>query len=107
MMAQLGAFGAIGGRASVDMFVKSMSASADVVALAKIEVNLDSIPEGKNVTFTWRGKPLFVKHRTEKEIESARNTDVSKLRDPEKDEDRVIDPRFLVVIGICTHLGCV
>jgi ubiquinol-cytochrome c reductase iron-sulfur subunit len=63
--------------------------------------------QGKNITFTWRGKPLFVRHRTEKEISDVRAVDVNSLRDPEKDEDRVVDPKFLVLVGICTHLGCV
>ncbi|XP_071958150.1 cytochrome b-c1 complex subunit Rieske, mitochondrial-like [Antedon mediterranea] len=91
----------------VTQFVSSMSASADVLALAKIEVKLADIPEGKNVTFKWRGKPLFIRHRTQEEIENEVNVDVSSLRDPEHDSARAKIPEWLVIIGVCTHLGCV
>merc|ERR1712142_1461581 len=91
----------------VHEFVASMSASADVLALAKIEVKLADIPEGKNVTFKWRGKPLFVRHRTAEEIEAEQGVDVAQLRHQETDSDRVKDPEWLVLLGICTHLGCV
>jgi ubiquinol-cytochrome c reductase iron-sulfur subunit len=107
MMTNVAWTGCWSAKMMAEMFVTSMSASSDVVALAKIEVKLDTIPEGKNITFTWRGKPLFVRHRTEKEISDVRAVDVNSLRDPEKDEDRVVDPKFLVLVGICTHLGCV
>ncbi|KAF6214961.1 hypothetical protein GE061_009706 [Apolygus lucorum] len=91
----------------VTQFVTSMSASADVLALAQIEVKLGDIPEGKSVTFKWRGKPLFIRHRTGEEIDKERQTSMSELRDPEKDEDRVKKPEWLILIGVCTHLGCV
>merc|ERR1712071_142524 len=91
----------------VTQFITSMSASADVLALSKIEVKLSDIPEGKNMTFKWRGKPLFVRHRTEKEIETELGVDVSSLRDPQHDKDRVQSPQWVIVLGVCTHLGCV
>lgn len=91
----------------VTQFVMTMSASADVLALAKIEVKLAEIPEGRNITFKWRGKPLFVRHRTQSEIETEQNVNVSTLRDPEADSVRTKNPEWLVVIGVCTHLGCV
>ncbi|GAB1600549.1 cytochrome b-c1 complex subunit Rieske, mitochondrial-like [Argonauta hians] len=91
----------------VHEFVASMSASADVLALAKIEVNLSEIPEGKNVTLKWRGKPLFVRHRTAEEIDAECSVDVQSLRDPQHDTDRTEKPEWLIVIGVCTHLGCV
>lgn len=91
----------------VHEFVSSMSASADVLALAKIEVKLADIPEGKNVTFKWRGKPLFVRHRTDDEIETERAVNISTLRDPQHDDDRCQKPEWLVLLGVCTHLGCV
>lgn len=94
-------------KAVVTQFVTSMSASADVLALAKIEIKLAEIPEGKSVTFKWRGKPLFVRHRTAEEISTEQAVPVSVLRDPELDSQRVTDPEWLVVIGVCTHLGCV
>ncbi|XP_033626259.1 cytochrome b-c1 complex subunit Rieske, mitochondrial-like [Asterias rubens] len=88
-------------------FVSSMSASADVLAMAKIEIKLSEIPEGKNMTFKWRGKPLFVRHRTQAEIDDVVSVDVSSLRHPQQDSERVTNPDWLVVIGVCTHLGCV
>jgi len=91
----------------VHEFIASMSASADVLALAKIEVKLGDIPEGKNVTFKWRGKPLFVRHRTADEIETEQAVDVGSLRDPQHDNDRCQNSEWLVIIGVCTHLGCV
>uniref|UniRef100_A0A1A8JTH3 Cytochrome b-c1 complex subunit Rieske, mitochondrial n=1 Tax=Nothobranchius kuhntae TaxID=321403 RepID=A0A1A8JTH3_NOTKU len=91
----------------VTQFVSSMSASADVLALSKIEIKLSDIPEGKNMTFKWRGKPLFVRHRTEKEISTEEAVNIGELRDPQHDKERVINPKWVVVIGVCTHLGCV
>nr|AFM38204.1 Rieske Fe-S protein 1 [Anasa tristis] len=91
----------------VAQYVECMAATADVLALAKIEVNLSEIPEGKNMAFKWRGKPLFIKHRTQEEIQKERETPLSELRDPERDEDRVQKPEWLILIGVCTHLGCV
>uniref|UniRef100_A0A672PF88 Cytochrome b-c1 complex subunit Rieske, mitochondrial n=2 Tax=Sinocyclocheilus grahami TaxID=75366 RepID=A0A672PF88_SINGR len=83
-----------------------MSASADVLALSKIEIKLSDIPEGKNMTFKWRGKPLFVRHRTE-EITAEQNIDLSELWDPQHDKDRITNPTWVIVTGVCTHLGCV
>lgn len=91
----------------VNAFVSSMSATADVLAMAKIEIKLGEIPEGKSVTFKWRGKPLFIRHRTGAEIDQERSVPTASLRDPESDEQRVKKPEWLVVIGVCTHLGCV
>ncbi|KAK0536566.1 ubiquinol--cytochrome-c reductase catalytic subunit rip1, partial [Tilletia horrida] len=107
MVGSMGVLAAAGGKATVTDFLSTMSASADVLALAKVEVDMNSIPEGKNVIIKWRGKPVFVRHRTQDEIEEARKVDVSKLRDPEKDEDRTQKPEWLVMLGVCTHLGCV
>jgi ubiquinol-cytochrome c reductase iron-sulfur subunit len=77
-----------------------MSASADVLAMAKVEVDLAAIPEGKNVIIKWRGKPVFIRHRTEHEIEEANKVDISTLRDPQADEDRVQKPEWLVMLGM-------
>lgn len=87
--------------------ISSWSASKDVLAMAKIEVNLNDIPAGKNVVLKWRGKPLFVKHRTADEIAREVKVDVSTLRDPQTDEERTQKPEWLVLLGVCTHLGCV
>lgn len=91
----------------VTQFLSSMSASADVLALAKIEVKMADIPEGKSVTFKWRGKPLFIRHRTAEEISTETAVTLSSLRDPQHDSERVKNPSWLVVLGVCTHLGCV
>ncbi|XP_058485426.1 cytochrome b-c1 complex subunit Rieske, mitochondrial [Solea solea] len=99
--------GVYSAKALVTQFISTMSASADVLALSKIEIKLGEIPEGKNMTFKWRGKPLFVRHRTEKEIATEAEVNLSELRDPEHDKDRVINPRWVIVLGVCTHLGCV
>ncbi|XP_030382783.1 cytochrome b-c1 complex subunit Rieske, mitochondrial [Scaptodrosophila lebanonensis] len=108
MLVGAGAVGAAyAAKGLVNTFVGSMSASADVLAMAKIEIKLADIAEGKSVTFKWRGKPLFIRHRTPAEIETERNVPTSALRDPETDDQRVIKPQWLVVIGVCTHLGCV
>jgi len=91
----------------VHELLASMSASADVLALAKIEVKLDSIPEGKSVTFKWRGKPLFIRHRTAEEISREQAVEPSTLRHAQHDNERVQKPEWLVLLGVCTHLGCV
>merc|ERR1711988_941673 len=88
-------------------FIASMSASADVLALASTEVDLGAIDAGSSVTVKWRGKPVFVRHRSEDEIASARKVSLDALKDPQADSDRVKDPEWLVALGVCTHLGCV
>ncbi|KAF8461406.1 Rieske [2Fe-2S] iron-sulfur domain-containing protein [Kalaharituber pfeilii] len=88
-------------------FLSTMSASADVLAMAKVEVDLSNIPEGKNVIIKWRGKPVFIRHRTPSEIEEANSVKIEALRDPQADADRVKRPEWLIMLGICTHLGCV
>ncbi|KAF5102540.1 hypothetical protein DV451_001833 [Geotrichum candidum] len=103
----LGMVSAAAAKATVQDFLSSMSASADVLALAKVEVNLAAVPEGKNIIVKWRGKPVFIRHRTAHEIAEARAVPISALRDPETDEQRVKDPAWLIMLGICTHLGCV
>merc|ERR1712042_323344 len=107
MAGGFGLGGAYGAKTVVTQFVTSMSASADVLALSKIEIKLGDIPEGKNMTFKWRGKPLFVRHRTEKEIAAEAAVDMGELRDPQHDKDRVVNPEWVIVLGVCTHLGCV
>lgn len=107
MVGTMGLVTAAGAKATVADFLSSMSASADVLALAKVEVEMASIPEGKNAIIKWRGKPVFVRHRTPDEIEEAQSQDISKLRDPQKDQDRAKRPEWIVMLGVCTHLGCV
>lgn len=107
MVGTMGAIFAAGAKSTVQEFLKNMSASADVLAMAKVEVDLTAIPEGKNVIIKWRGKPVFIRHRTESEIAEANKVDVASLRDPQSDDDRVQKPDWLVMLGVCTHLGCV
>ncbi|KAF3912363.1 hypothetical protein AA313_de0207507 [Arthrobotrys entomopaga] len=107
MVGSMGVLSAAAAKVTVQDFLVNMSASADVLAMAKVEVALSTIPEGKNVVIKWRGKPVFIRHRTSHEIDEANNINISSLRDPQADEDRVKKPEWLVMIGVCTHLGCV
>eukprot|EP00127_Corallochytrium_limacisporum_P006356 Clim_evm67s225 gene=Clim_evmTU67s225 len=102
-----GALAAMSVKNVVVEFLSTMSASADVLALAKVEVDLSDLPEGKNLVLKWRGKPIFIRHRTADEIAEANSVDVSTLRDPETDKERAEQQEWLVMIGVCTHLGCV
>ncbi|XRB24973.1 ubiquinol-cytochrome c reductase iron-sulfur subunit [Pseudoscourfieldia marina] len=94
-------------RLAILKFVLSMSASKDVLALASLEVDLSAIDEGNTVTVKWRGKPVFIRHRTAKEIENSNEVTKAELRDAQLDSERVVTPEWLIVIGVCTHLGCV
>jgi ubiquinol-cytochrome c reductase iron-sulfur subunit len=102
-----GAFGAVGTALALWPFIDSLNPSADVLALSSVEVDLTPIAVGQRITVAWRGKPVFIDHRPPTEIEQARNTPLGDLIDPEPDAARVQKPDWLVVIGICTHLGCV
>ncbi|KAF9894748.1 hypothetical protein FE257_006638 [Aspergillus nanangensis] len=107
MAGSLGLASAVGAKATVQDFLVNMSASADVLAQAKVEIGLATIPEGKNVIIKWRGKPVFIRHRTAGEIQEAEDIAWEGLRDPQPDADRVQKPEWLVMLGVCTHLGCV
>lgn len=123
--------------------IGTLSASADVLALAAVEVDLSSVAVGSTVTVKWRGKPVFIKHRTDQQIKDVANTNIGELRHPQTDLERVKDPKWcvlcsawlspalhlrsmlkravapstqladlvsvcrLVILGVCTHLGCV
>ena len=88
-------------------FIDQMNPDASTLAMASIEVDLGQVPEGQIVTVKWRGGPVFVRHRTKREIEEAQNVEFSELRDPQTDAQRVKRPEWLIVVGVCTHLGCV
>ena len=94
-------------RLAVLKFVLSMSATKDVLALASLEVDLSKIELGQTVTVKWRGKPVFIRRRSEADIAREAAVDVKQLRDPQADAERTINPEWLVVVGVCTHLGCV
>ena len=87
--------------------VSSLNPSQDVLALASTEVDISQIEVGQAITVKWRGKPVFIRHRTPEEIKTAEAVDVSTLRDPQTDDQRVEKPEWLIVVGVCTHLGCV
>ncbi|CRK23046.1 hypothetical protein BN1723_018042 [Verticillium longisporum] len=105
MVGTMGAITAAGAKSTVQEFLVNMSASADVLAMAKVEVDLSAIPEGKNVVIKWRGKPVFVRHRTQAEIDEANKINVASLRDPQNDSDRVKQPEWLVMLGISSPPG--
>ncbi|MFN7308213.1 MAG: ubiquinol-cytochrome c reductase iron-sulfur subunit, partial [Acetobacteraceae bacterium] len=88
-------------------FIASLQPAKDTLALATTDVDLAPIAEGQAVTVMWRGKPVFVRNRTAKEIQEARSVPTSALPDPATDQSRVQREQWLVLIGICTHLGCV
>jgi len=94
-------------RAGIIAVVSSMSAAADVLAMSTIEVPLTGIQKGTTLTVKWRGKPVFIRHRTQEEIDAAGSTALEELKDPQADTDRAQKPEWLVVLGVCTHLGCV
>ena len=99
--------GAVGLGAAIWPLVDQMNPDSSVKALASTEVDVSSIEPGKSITVLWRGKPVFIKRRTKFEISEAQSVDLNALKHPEKDEDRVKKPEWLVMLGICTHLGCV
>ncbi len=101
------AVGVVGVGAFVWPIIDSMNPSKDVLALASTEVDLSLVEEGQRITVVWRGKPVFIDYRTPAEISQAQDDDGMDLPDPQMDADRVIKTEWLVVIGICTHLGCV
>ncbi|KOC68034.1 Cytochrome b-c1 complex subunit Rieske, mitochondrial [Habropoda laboriosa] len=84
-----------------------LSPSRDIMAEAQIEISLQDITEGKVAVFKWHDKPIFVYHRPQSIIEQEQQVNSVELRDPERDEQRVQRPQWLIVIGICTHLGCI
>ena len=105
-----GAVGAIGAAAALVPLISQMNPDASTIAAgAPIEVDLKPIVEGQVIKVFWRGKPIFINHRTKKQIEEAQKVSLSSLPDPQPDSARVKagHDQWLVVIGICTHLGCI
>ena len=95
-------------------FIDQMNAAGDTRAASSLEVDISKIPMGGEIRVLIGGKPFFLRHRTPEEVASAANTDISKLPDPETDEERLVaqldgtyNPAILVTSGACTHLGCV
>jgi ubiquinol-cytochrome c reductase iron-sulfur subunit len=104
MSTSLAGFGAV---AVAWPLINSLNPSKDVLALSSIEVDLSAIEVGQAVTVKWRGKPVFIRRRTEEEIKQAEDVDLATLRDPQADDTRVQKPEWLILVGVCTHLGCV
>ena len=101
------AVGAVGVGAVVWPLIDQMNPDASVKALASTEVDVSSVKPGNTITVLWRGKPVFIRRRTQDEISEARSVKMEDLIHPEKDEDRAKNPEWLVMLGVCTHLGCV
>ncbi len=99
----------LGVASTIFPLLSSMNPSAEVRALSNVEVNVASMIDGQSIKIMWQGKPIFIRKRTDKEIEEARAVDLSVLPDPETDEQRTKKgkEKWIVMVGICTHLGCV
>ncbi|ABD05910.1 Cytochrome b6-F complex iron-sulfur subunit [Rhodopseudomonas palustris HaA2] len=105
-----GAVAAVGAAAAVWPFIAQMNPDASTIAAgAPIEVDLTPIAEGQDIKVFWRGQPIFVMNRTQKQVDEARAVKLSALPDPQTDEERTKagHEKWLVVVGICTHLGCI
>lgn len=89
--------------------IDSFNPSADVLALSSTEVDISSVEKGQSIRVMWRGKPVFIRRRTDEEIKIAQDESLENLPDPEKDQDRIKEGKeeWLIVLGVCTHLGCV
>ena len=101
------AVGAVGSGLAAWPFIDVMNPAADTLALSTTEVDLAPIEEGMSITVVWRGKPVFIRHRTAAEIKEAGAVLLDDLIDPEADKGRAQKPQWLIMVGICTHLGCI
>ena len=101
------AMAGLGAAAVAWPLIDQMNPAADTLALANIEVDISKIAVGQSITVKWRGKPVFIRHRTADEIARANATNLDDLRDPQIDTARAEKPEYLVLVGVCTHLGCV
>jgi ubiquinol-cytochrome c reductase iron-sulfur subunit len=99
--------GAVGTASALWPFISSMNPAKDTLAQSTTEVDLTPIQVGQRVTVVWRGKPVWIDHRPPAEIEKAAQTNLADLRDPQSDAERVQKPEWLILVGICTHLGCI
>ncbi|MEO1167386.1 MAG: ubiquinol-cytochrome c reductase iron-sulfur subunit [Pseudomonadota bacterium] len=99
----------VGGVIAVLPLLSQMNPSADVLALASIDVDLSAIQPGQTIKTSWRKQPLFIRHLTDTEIDEARAVDVSSLRDPQTLDERTADghEQWLISLAVCTHLGCI
>jgi ubiquinol-cytochrome c reductase iron-sulfur subunit len=102
-----GALAAVGAAAAIWPFIDSWSPARDTLAASTTEVDLAPIQLGQRLTAVWQGRPVFIAHRTQREIAAAQEVTVADLRDPQPDSARAPKPEWLVVVGVCTHLGCI
>ena len=102
-----GAMGAIATVAVVWPLIETMNPAADTLALSSTEVDLSGIEVGQAILVVWRSKPVFVRHRTQEEIDTALAAKPDELKDPQPDQDRTKKPEWLILVGVCTHLGCI
>ncbi|MDC0033223.1 ubiquinol-cytochrome c reductase iron-sulfur subunit [Alphaproteobacteria bacterium] len=107
LMLTAGAFGAVGFGAAVWPLIDQMNPAADTLAASTTEVNLEPIKLGQRVLIKWRGKPVFISRRSKKTIDDARSVKLSYLVDRQSDQERARNPEWLIVVGVCTHLGCI
>ncbi len=100
--------GLVGAGAAIWPLIDSLNPSADVLSLSNIEVDISGVAPGTRITLKWQGRPIFIDHRTEERIALARADDDNvNLIDPATDAERAQRAEWLVVIGVCTHLGCI
>ena len=104
-----GAFAGVGAVAALWPFIDQMNPSAEVLALASVDVDLAPVAEGQGIKVNWRGKPVFIRHMTAREMAEAQAVDASALRDPQTLAERTLDGygQWLIQVGVCTHLGCI
>ncbi len=102
-----GAVAIVGAASAVWPIIDSMNPAADVRALSSVDIDLAPVEVGQRITATWRGQPVFIDHRTPAQIRQARAEDSADLIDPETDEVRTRQSDWLIVVGVCTHLGCI
>lgn len=102
-----GAMGAVSVGSATWPLIDSMNPAQDTLAMASTEVDVSKVELGQAIVAVWRGKPVFIRRRTAEEISAAQNDDKADLRDPQKDSDRVKKAEWLVLVGVCTHLGCI
>jgi ubiquinol-cytochrome c reductase iron-sulfur subunit len=101
------ALGVVGVAAAVWPFIDSLNPAKDTLALSTTDVDLSPVQVGQRLTVAWQGKPVFIDHRPAAEIKAAEDVDWHSLRDPQPDSARVQKPEWLIVVGVCTHLGCI
>ncbi len=103
------AMGAVAAGSALWAVADTMNPAADTLALATTEVDVSSVAEGQTITTVWRGKPIFIQRRLQADVEKIRDEEWQTLRDPQSDEQRVQKghDNWLVLIGVCTHLGCI